>query len=124
MAYSEAAAERLRGRFSGRKDVVEKKMFGGLAFLVRGNMCCGVLGDRLMVRVGPAGYEEALSRPHAGKMDFTGRPMTGFVYVDPKGFASDGDLDAWVARALRFALSLPAKQGGRRSGMGSGRSDG
>ncbi len=124
MAYSEAVAERLRSRFSGRKDVVEKKMFGGLAFLVRGNMCCGVVGDRLMVRVGPAGYEEALSRPHARKMDFTGRPLTGFVYVDPKGFAAAGDLDAWVARALRFALSLPAKPGGRRPGGGSGRSDG
>jgi len=76
------------------------------------------------VRVGPAGYEEALARPHARKMDIPGRPLTGFVDVDPEGFSSEVDLEAWVTRALKFALSLPAKPGGGRPGRGTGKSDG
>lgn len=68
-----------------------------------------MIGDRLMLRVGPDGYEEALSRPHAKPMDFTGRPMKGMVYVDPAGFASPQDLKAWIGKATGFALSLPAK---------------
>ena len=109
MAIDEAAARRIRGAFAGTKDVVEKRMFGGIAFMVRGNMCCGVIGDRLMLRVGPKGYETALSRPNAKPMDFTGKPMKGMVYVEPAGFASTGDLKAWIARAMEFVLSLPAK---------------
>lgn len=109
MAFDEAVAGRVREALAGAPDVVEKKMFGGIAFMVRGNMCCGVIGDRLMLRVGPAGYEAALSRPHARPMDFTGRPMKGMVYVEPGGFASVGDLKKWIARAKEFALSLPAK---------------
>jgi TfoX/Sxy family transcriptional regulator of competence genes len=109
MAFDEAVAGRVREALAGAPDVVEKKMFGGIAFMVRGNMCCGVIGDRLMVRVGPDGYEAALSRPHARAMDFTGRPMKGMAYVEPEGFASAADLKAWVARAMEFALSLPAK---------------
>lgn len=77
--------------------------------MVRGNMCCGVIGERLMLRVGPEGYGMALSRPHARAMDFTGKPMKGMVYVEPEGFASAGDLKAWISRAMKFALSLPAK---------------
>jgi TfoX/Sxy family transcriptional regulator of competence genes len=94
---------------ASRRDVTEKKMFGGLAFLVRGNMCCGVVGERLMVRVGPAAYEAALSQPHAGEMNFTGRPMKGFVYVEPEGVESDRALRKWVARATGFVLELPPK---------------
>ena len=109
MPYDEAVAKRVRGVLGNTPDVVEKRMFGGIAFMVRGNMCCGVIGDRLMLRVGPDGYEAALPRPHAKPMDFTGRPMKGFVFVEPKGFASAGDLKAWIARAMAFALSLPAK---------------
>lgn len=109
MAYDEAVAERVRGSLGKSPEVVEKRMFGGIAFMLRGNMCCGVIGDRLMLRVGPGGYDAALSRPHAKPMDFTGRPMKGMVYVEPAGFASGGDLDAWIARAKEFALSLPAK---------------
>jgi TfoX/Sxy family transcriptional regulator of competence genes len=90
-------------------DVAEKKMFGGIAYMVRGNMCCGVIGDRFMVRVGPDGYAAALPRPHAKPMDFTGRPMKGFVYVEPAGFAPAGGLEAWVARASEFVRSLPPK---------------
>jgi TfoX/Sxy family transcriptional regulator of competence genes len=109
MAFDEAVARRVRKALAGSPDVVEKRMFGGIAFMLRGNMCCGVIGDRLMLRVGPAGYEAALSRPHAGPMDFTGRPMKGMVYVEPAGFASARALKAWIGRATEFALSLPAK---------------
>jgi TfoX/Sxy family transcriptional regulator of competence genes len=109
MSYDEAVAGRVRKELEGSPDVVEKGMFGGIAFMVRGNMCCGVIGDRLMLRVGPKGYETALSRPHASAMDFTGRPMKGLVYVEPAGFASPGDLNTWIGKAMAFTLSLPAK---------------
>jgi TfoX/Sxy family transcriptional regulator of competence genes len=109
MAFDESVAERVREALEGSPDVVEKRMFGGVAFMVRGNMCCGVIGDRLMLRVGPMGYETALSRPHARAMDFTGRPMKGMVYVEPAGFAAPRDLKTWIGRAMEFALSLPPK---------------
>ena len=109
MAYDEAVAGRVRKALAGATDVVEKKMFGGIAFMVRGNMCCGVIGDRLMLRVGPDGYEAALSHPHAKPMDFTGRPMKGMVYVEPEGFTSPRDLKTWIEKAMEFVLSLPAK---------------
>jgi len=109
MAFDEAVAKRVREALAGSPSIVEKRMFGGIAFMVRGNMCCGVIADRLMLRVGAGGYEAALSRPHAGPMDFTGRPMKGMVYVEPAGFASPGDLKAWIGKAMAFALSLPAK---------------
>jgi TfoX/Sxy family transcriptional regulator of competence genes len=109
MAFDESVVERVRKALAGSPDVVEKRMFGGIAFMVRGNMCCGVIGDRLMLRVGPKGYETALSRPHARAMDFTGRPMKGMVYVEPAGFASPRGLKMWIERAMEFTLSLPAK---------------
>ena len=109
MAYDEGVAQQVREALQRQSNVVEKKMFGGLAFMVRGNMCCGVIGEELMVRVGPEGYETALTQPHARKMDFTGKPLKGFVYVESDGFDSDDDLQAWVDRALEFVLSLPAK---------------
>lgn len=109
MAFDKAVAERVREALAGAPDVVEKRMFGGIAFMVRGNMCCGVIGDRIMLRVGPKGYETALSRPHAKVMDFTGRPMKGMIYVEPAGFASPRDLGTWIEKAMEFALLLPAK---------------
>lgn len=109
MSLDEAVVGRVRKALAGTPDVVEKRMFGGVAFMVRGNMCCGVIGDRLMLRVGPMGYETALSRPHARPMDFTGRPIKGMVYVETAGFASAGDLKGWIGRAMAFVLSLPAK---------------
>lgn len=109
MAYSEDVARRLRDCLRGRPDLREQKMFGGIAFLLAGNMCAGVLGEMLMARVGPEQYGEALAQPHARPMDFTGRPMRGFVYVEPEGFADEADLQAWVARCVRFAESLPPK---------------
>jgi TfoX/Sxy family transcriptional regulator of competence genes len=110
MAYDEALAQRLRKQFAKRKDVEEKKMFGGLCFMLSGHMCCGIVGDTLMVRVGPDNYEQCLNRPHAREMDFTGKAMKGMVYVDAEGFASDSELAHWVNVATRFVASLPAKK--------------
>lgn len=107
--YDEGLAERVRLALSDRHDVVEQKMFGGLCFMVSGHMCVGVETDRLMVRVGKGGHAEALAQPGARPMDFTGRPMKGFVFVDVEGLAEDEDLDAWVGRGLRHALSLPPR---------------
>jgi len=84
-------------------------MFGGVAFLVRGNMCCGVVGNDLMVRVGADGYKDALARPHVREMDFTGRPLKGMVYVSAIGVRTAKQLQSWVDRGAQFAKSLPAK---------------
>jgi TfoX/Sxy family transcriptional regulator of competence genes len=110
MAYDEGVAERLREVFAGQANIVEKKMFGGIAFMHAGNMCCGIVNDVLMARVGPDAYEEALTRPGAREMDFTGRSMKGFVYVDPDGFAEDDQLREWVSLCQAFTATLPAKQ--------------
>lgn len=109
MAFSEALAGRVRRLLEGREPVTEKRMFGGLAFLHRGNMCCGIVGEELMVRVGPEAYPSALELSQAREMDFTGRALRGFVYVSEAGLASDGDLAAWVERGVSFAVTLPAK---------------
>ena len=109
MAYDEGLAQRIREVLEEREDVREKKMFGGLCFMVAGNMSVGIVKDELMVRVGPDGYQAALGEPHARKMDFTGRAMKGFVYVGTEGFDADGDLDNWIERGTKFAASLPAK---------------
>jgi TfoX/Sxy family transcriptional regulator of competence genes len=109
MAYDPGVAQRLREALQERQDIREKKMFGGLAFLLGGNMCCGVVGHELMVRVGPEAYEEALNHPHARKMDFTGQPLRGFVYVAAEGIEDDEELEGWVQRGVDFAASLPAK---------------
>lgn len=109
MAFDEGLAQRVREVLGEDPDLREKKMFGGLAFLYRGNMACGIIGDQLMVRVGPQAWEEALEHPHAREMDFTGKSMKGFVYVDPPGVAEDDDLVEWVTRGVLFARSLPPK---------------
>jgi TfoX/Sxy family transcriptional regulator of competence genes len=109
MAYDEGVAERLREVYADTPGVVEKKMFGGLAFMVGGHMSCGVVNDTLMVRVGPDLYADALSRPHARAMDFTGKSLKGFVYVDPAGFESDEALASWVGLSVSFVVSLPPK---------------
>lgn len=108
MAYSEALAARVRALLGARGDVTERKMFGGIAFMVRGNMCCGIVKDDLMLRVGAERYEEALAAG-ARVMDFTGRPMRGMVYVDAVKCKTEKMLTAWLERGLRFTESLPAK---------------
>lgn len=109
MPFDEGAAQRVREALQDTPEVVEKRMFGGLAFMVGGNMACGIVGRELMVRVGPEAYEEALALPHARMMDFTGKPLKGMVYVGEAGLAEDDDLAAWVARGVAYARTLPPK---------------
>ena len=109
MAYDEKLADRVRGIIGEDPRLHEQKMFGGLAFLIDGNMCVGVVDDDLMVRVGPDAYERALAQPHAREMDFTGRPMRGIVYVGTQGTANKQALEKWIDRGLDFAGSLPPK---------------
>jgi len=123
MAYDEGLAERIRGVLDERRDVAEKRMFGGIAFMAGGHMCVGIVKDELMVRVGPDAYNELVKQPHARRMDFTGRPMKGFLYVAPPGFERDADLAQWVEHGLRYAASLPpkgapAKRRARRTAKG------
>lgn len=110
MSYDEGLAERLREALQSQRGISEKKMFGGLAFMSRGYMFIGITGDILMARIGPEYYEQGLSRPHVRVMDFTGKPMKGYVFVDPPGFESDSDLSDWVQRCHRFVQSLPPKK--------------
>ena len=109
MAYDEELAERLRALFSGRQEIVEKKMFGGIAFMYSGHMCVGINDDMLMARVGPDQYDEAMARLHAQEMDFTGRSLKGFVYVTASGITTEEDLKAWTELCEKFASSLPPK---------------
>ena len=89
--------------------IVEKKMFGGVAFMSRGYMFVGVSGSTLMARVGPDGYTRALAQPHVREMDFTGRPMKGYVFIDPPGIERDEDLEYWTSACLEFVRMLPDK---------------
>lgn len=109
MAYDEDLAGRVREVLAECSDVTERKMFGGLAFMVGGHMCCGIVGEELMVRTGPEQYEAALGRPHAREMDFTGRSMRGMVYVATEGIEDDEDLGAWVRRGVDYVAGLPPK---------------
>jgi TfoX/Sxy family transcriptional regulator of competence genes len=107
-AYDRELAERVRIAL-GPVGVSERKMFGGLCFMVNGHMAVGIVNDKLMVRVGKDSWEETLALPHAGVMDFTGRPMKGFVYVAPAGLKTAAGLKAWAERGAGYARSLPPK---------------
>lgn len=109
MAYDEGLAERVRELLEGESGFQEKKMFGGLCFLMDGNMAGGIIRDDLIVRVGTERYEEALSRPHARKFDITGKALRGWVMVSPEGHETDEALSAWVDEGVRHARSLPPK---------------
>ena len=109
MPYDQKLAQRLRDLLTDHDGIDERKMFGGLCFLVNGNMLCGVESDHLMVRVGPRAYDDALARPHARPMDLTGRPMKGLVWVDPPGLRDKRSLRRWLQRVLAFAGALPPK---------------
>jgi TfoX/Sxy family transcriptional regulator of competence genes len=108
MAFDEGLAQRLRERL-GAERVAERKMFGGLAFLVDGNMCVGVMGEELIARVGPDATDAALGRPGAHLFDFTHRPMKGWLQVEPAALEDDDALDAWVEGALSYVRTLPPK---------------
>lgn len=109
MAYDEGLAERIRDVLADNPEIREKKMFGGLAFMLNGNMACGLIKEDLMVRVDSDNYEEVLSKPHARKMEFTGRPMKGFITVEAEGSEDVKMLKAWIKQGLDYAGSLPAK---------------
>ena len=109
MAYDAGLAQRARESLSGQDGLVEKKMFGGVGFMVHGNMACGVNGDDLIVRVGPEAYGELIMQPFTRPFDMTGRPMKGWLVVEPEGLGSEEDLADWIALGTSFALSLPAK---------------
>lgn len=109
MAYSELLAARLRAALRGERGLTEKKMFGGLAFFVRGNLVAGVWRQALIARLGPEAAAVALQSPHVGPFDVTRRPMRGWVLVEPEGLESDGQLAAWIERALEYVGTLPSK---------------
>ena len=109
MAFSEVLAERIRQRLARRKYVEEKKMFGGVGFLLNGNMLVGVWKDSLIVRLDPDEYDDALQQPHAQEFDITGRAMRGWVIVEPGGVEQDHHLKDWIERAMKFVKALPKK---------------
>ena len=109
MASSEALAERIRQGLARRKGIEEKKMFGGVGFLLNGNMLVGVWKDSLIVRLGPEEGEEALKEPHVSEFNITGRAMKGWVLVAPEGVEADDELSGWIQRAAKFVGKLPAK---------------
>lgn len=110
MAFDEGLAQRLRDVLLDEAGITERRMFGGIAFMDQGHMVVGVIGDTLMARVGPARHDEAMARPHARPMEFTGRSMVGFATVDPPGFEDDADLRWWIDVSRDHAASLPPKE--------------
>jgi TfoX/Sxy family transcriptional regulator of competence genes len=106
MAYDTKLVDRVRRAVAGKRRITEKKMFGGVAFLLDGRMFCGVASDDLMVRVGPEGHEEAMRKPHVRPMDFTGKPMKGYVFVGPDGCRTQRQIVVWVDRSTSFVATL------------------
>src|SRR6266478_3814583 len=109
MAYSESLALRIRQIVTRGRGITEKKMFGGVGFLLNGNMFVGVWKDSLIVRLGPEGGDEALKEPHVKPFDITGRAMKGWVLVAPEGMQDDDLLHDWIERAAKFVRTLPVK---------------
>jgi TfoX/Sxy family transcriptional regulator of competence genes len=109
MAYNEELAERIRAGLKLRRDVVEKKMFGGIGFLVNGNMVCGVNKQDLILRLSEDDFEKALKQPHVRIFDMTGRPMKGWILVSSGGYKSDKALQGWIEKGIAFAQTLPRK---------------
>ncbi len=110
MGYEEKTADRVRRVLSRHEDVVEVRMFGGLCFLLNGNMCCGVSNAALMIRVGAAAREWALAQPHTRPMKMGGKSLAAFMYVDPSGYRTQAALAKWVQRGIDFVSTLPAKK--------------
>jgi TfoX/Sxy family transcriptional regulator of competence genes len=109
MAFDSILAERVRKSLGARADISERTMFGGLAFLVDGKMFIGIRNSSLMARVGPEHHQDALAMPGVRVMDFTGKPMKGYVYIDPPAIADDTQLAAWVTWCVQHVAGLPAK---------------
>ena len=109
MAFDETLADRIRTTLARKKGIEEKKMFGGLCFLLNGHMLVGVWKNSLIARLGPEQGEEALLEQHVKEMDITGKPMKGWVMVEPQGVEDDSQVKGWIQRAVRFVGKLPAK---------------
>lgn len=109
MAYNEHLAERIRRALSNRHDVEEKKMFGGVCYLIKGKMAAGIVRDDLMIRVVPAKYEAARAKPHCREMDFTGKPLKGFLYVGAEGIDTERELEEWLQFGIEFVENAPAR---------------
>lgn len=109
MPFDERLAQRVRQVAQRKKSITEKKLFGGVGFLLNGNMCVGVWQDSLIVRIGPDAYHAALAESDVEEFDITGKPMTGWVMARPQAIADDAQLNRWVARAVSFVKTLPAK---------------
>jgi TfoX/Sxy family transcriptional regulator of competence genes len=109
MAFDEALADRIRQQLARRKNIEERKMFGGLGFLLKGNLLVGVWKDSLIVRLGDEDGGVALTEPHVLPFDITGRPMKNWVLVEPGGFSGDDQLRDWIQRAIKFVGKLPKK---------------
>ena len=109
MAFDEGLADRIRTALGRRKGLAEKKMFGGIGFLMNGNMCCGVHKAEMIVRIAPEETDSVLKQAHTRRFDLTGRPMKGWILVEPAGLKSDAGLKKWVGVAAKYASSLPAK---------------
>lgn len=109
MVYSESLASRIRQIFSGRRGITEKKMFGGIGFLLHGNMCVGVSQTSLIVRLGPEQADAARKQPNVIEFDVAGRPLRGWVMIESEGIETDGQLTEWIERAVDFVETLPRK---------------
>lgn len=109
MAYDQGLAQRMREELDQLPNLSERQMFGGIGFMVNGNMACGVNKEEMIVRVGPENYDQALKKPHTRVFEFTGRPMKGWVMIAPEGYESDEDLKYWIEQGVSFAQSLPEK---------------
>ena len=109
MAFDETLAARIRDALARKKNIEEKKMFGGVGYLLRDNMLVGVWKNSLIVRVGPDAYDDALLEPHVREFDITGKPMKGWVLVEPEGVEDDDQLKEWIERAVKFVKTLPGK---------------
>lgn len=109
MAFDESLADRIRRALARKKNIEEKKMFGGICFLLNGNMLVGVWKNSLIARLGPAQSEEALREPHVNVFDITGKPMKNWILVEPEGVDDDDQLKDWIRRAAKFVGKLPAK---------------
>ena len=120
MVYDEKLAFRIREVFAARDDVVEKKMFGGICFMVGEHMSCGVHGNELIVRMTPEGASAALDRQHVRPFDITGRPMKGYVFVAPPGCTTKPALTKWLAASIEFVATLPAKKKKKRKSAKGG----
>lgn len=113
MAFDETLAKRVRRHFDRRTDFVEKHMFGGVCFMIRGRMCCGIIDSSLMVRLDPDEADRVVDHPHVRPMDFTGRPMRGYLFVDPEGIESPKALKSWIDRCVAHVETMPLKKAKR-----------